>query len=98
MRIIIVAVPIAPALFADEKVDLYTINRIKAEAFQNSKVMENAFYLTDVYGPRLTTSPGDPGRRRVGRPRVATGNGVSLSPAGAPVSRNVPDARPTRLP
>ena len=43
---------------AQEKVDLYTINRIKAEEFQNSKVMENAFYLSDVYGPRLTGSPG----------------------------------------
>jgi len=49
---------LAPLLLAEEKVDLYTINRIKAEAFQNSKVMENAFYLTDVYGPRLTGSPG----------------------------------------
>ncbi len=43
---------------AEEKVDLYTVNRIKAEEFQNSKVMENAFYLSDVYGPRLTGSPG----------------------------------------
>lgn len=34
------------------------VNRIKTEAFQNSHVMENAFYLTDVYGPRLTGSPG----------------------------------------
>lgn len=33
------------------------INRIKKEAFSNSKVMDNAFYLTDVYGPRLTGSP-----------------------------------------
>jgi len=48
----------APLLLAQEKVDLYTINRIKAEEFQNSKVMENAFYLADVYGPRLTGSPG----------------------------------------
>jgi carboxypeptidase Q len=47
-----------PLLCAQEKVDLYTVNRIKAEEFQNSKVMENAFYLTDVYGPRLTGSPG----------------------------------------
>ena len=45
-------------LNAEEHVDLYTINRIKNEAFQNSRVMENAFYLTDVYGPRLTGSPG----------------------------------------
>src|ERR1700733_11780635 len=48
----------APLLLAQEKVDLYPINRIKAEEFQNSKVMENAFYLSDVYGPRLTGSPG----------------------------------------
>jgi len=48
----------APMLCAQEKVDLYTINRIKAEEFQDSKVMENAFYLADVYGPRLTGSPG----------------------------------------
>lgn len=45
-------------LAAEEKVDLYTINRIKVEAFQNSKVMDHAFHLTDVYGPRLTGSPG----------------------------------------
>ncbi|MGA3042962.1 MAG: M20/M25/M40 family metallo-hydrolase [Bryobacteraceae bacterium] len=53
---------LAPFLLAQEpaheKVDLYTVNRIKAEEFQNSKVMENAFYLADVYGPRLTGSPG----------------------------------------
>ncbi len=48
----------APLLLAEEKVDLLTVNRIKAEEFQNSKVMENAFYLADVYGPRLTGSPG----------------------------------------
>src|SRR5512138_1345780 len=47
----------ATLLCAQEKVDLLMINRIKMEAFQNSKVMENAFYLTDVYGPRLTGSP-----------------------------------------
>src|SRR5580693_8943453 len=49
---------LAPLMMAEEKVDLYTVNRIKAEEFQNSKVMENAFYLSDVYGPRLTGSPG----------------------------------------
>ncbi len=30
---------LVPLLPAQEKVDLYTINRIKAEEFQNSKVM-----------------------------------------------------------
>lgn len=44
-------------LFADEKPDLAVVNRIKAEAFENSKVMDHAFYLTDVYGPRLTNTP-----------------------------------------
>lgn len=44
-------------LAAEEKVDLATVNKIKNEAFQNSKVMDTAFYLTDVYGPRLTGSP-----------------------------------------
>jgi carboxypeptidase Q len=46
-----------PAL-AEERVDLDAIHKIKAEAFQNSKVMDHLFYLTDVYGPRLTNSPG----------------------------------------
>jgi hypothetical protein len=58
MRKLVCAFLLAGGLGAQEKVDLYTINRIKNEAFQNSKVMENAFYLTDVYGPRLTGSPG----------------------------------------
>jgi hypothetical protein len=50
-----VAVPIF--LAAEEKVDLLIVNRIKSEAFENSKVMDHMFYLTDVHGPRLTGSP-----------------------------------------
>ena len=46
------------AVAADDKVDLTIVNRIKAEAFQNSQVMDHLFYLSDVYGPRLTNSPG----------------------------------------
>jgi len=45
-------------LLAEERPDLFTINRIKAEAFDESKVMDHMFYLTDVNGPRLTGSPG----------------------------------------
>ena len=42
-----------------EKVDLNTIHRIKEEALgRNSKVMDHAFYLTDVNGPRLQSSKG----------------------------------------
>jgi carboxypeptidase Q len=48
----------ALSAFSEEPVDLTTIHRIKAEALENSKVMEHVFYLTDVNGPRLTNSPG----------------------------------------
>lgn len=44
-------------LLAADTPDLQMVNRIKTEAFRHSKVMENAFFLTDVYGPRLTGSP-----------------------------------------
>jgi carboxypeptidase Q len=42
-----------------EKVDLNVIHRIKQEALgRSSKVMDYAFYLTDVSGPRLQSSKG----------------------------------------
>jgi len=44
-------------VLAEEKVDLSVINRIRSEAFSDSKVMDTMFYLTDVHGPRLTNSP-----------------------------------------
>lgn len=56
MKKALFALFLAPVLWSQEKVDLYVVNRIKAEAFQNSQVMEHAFYLTDVYGPRLAGS------------------------------------------
>jgi hypothetical protein len=46
------------SLLAQESVDLNVVHRIRDEALQNSKVMDHLFYLTDVYGPRLTNSPG----------------------------------------
>jgi carboxypeptidase Q len=39
-----------------DKVDLAVLAQIKTEAYQNSKVMENLFWLADVYGPRVTNS------------------------------------------
>ena len=51
------AVGVPLFLAAEEKVDLTVINRIKSEAFENSKVMDHLFFLTDVHGPRLTGSP-----------------------------------------
>ena len=53
---VLLAVTILAALQAAEPVDLAVIHRIKAEAFDNSKVMDHIFYLTDVNGPRLTNS------------------------------------------
>jgi hypothetical protein len=53
---------LAICLWAQEKperIDLEVAHRIRSEAFgANSKVMDTAFYLSDVYGPRLTGSPG----------------------------------------
>jgi hypothetical protein len=56
-RLSTIVLTCALALSAEEKVDLFTVNRIKNEAFTDSKVMNTMFYLTDVYGPRLTNSP-----------------------------------------
>jgi carboxypeptidase Q len=42
----------------NNKVDPATIDQIKKEGANNSKVMDFAFHLTDVSGPRLTSSPG----------------------------------------
>jgi hypothetical protein len=53
----LVLVCAAPAT-AQQTVDLSVVNRIEFEAFQNGKVMDHLFYLTDVGGPRLTASPG----------------------------------------
>jgi hypothetical protein len=44
------------AVEAQESVDLQAIERIKAEGFERSQVMELMSWLTDVYGPRLTGS------------------------------------------
>jgi carboxypeptidase Q len=46
-----------PTAFAQEKVDLETISRIRYEGFRNSKVMEFASGLMDSIGERLTGSP-----------------------------------------
>ncbi len=40
------------------RVDLHTINLIKNEGFNDSKVMGTLFELTDENGPRLTGSTG----------------------------------------
>src|SRR5690606_21460896 len=42
---------------SSERVDLDIVYRIKDEGLQRSQVMDTAWYLTDVHGPRLTNSP-----------------------------------------
>src|SRR5262245_31557120 len=42
---------------SEEQIDLAAIQRIKEEGFDRSKVMDTAWWLTDMYGPRLTNSP-----------------------------------------
>jgi hypothetical protein len=49
---------LATPLAAQEPVDVATIDRIKAEAMDHSQAMTLMSWLTDVYGPRLTGSPG----------------------------------------
>jgi len=45
-------------LFAQKDGDEAVISKLKEEGMKNSQVMDHAFYLTDVSGPRLTASPG----------------------------------------
>jgi len=55
---ILLALGIPAGLCAEDKADLAIVNRIRAEAFQHSQIMETLFYLTDANGPRLTNSNG----------------------------------------
>ncbi len=57
-RRLLLVLLVATVLPAQERVDLSVVHRIKVEALENSKVMDHVFYLSDVYGPRLTGSPG----------------------------------------
>src|SRR5579872_3196329 len=56
----VTALSLIPASLAQapggDKVDLDALAQIKAEAFQHSQVMENLFWMSEVYGPRVTNS------------------------------------------
>ncbi|HTD99342.1 MAG TPA: M20/M25/M40 family metallo-hydrolase [Mucilaginibacter sp.] len=49
---------IAGNVLAQEAPDAAAVQKIREEGLNHSKVMETAFYLTDVAGPRLAGSPG----------------------------------------
>ena len=52
------AVSLCVAAFAQEKVDLAAVEKIRQHGLDQSKVMDIAYTITDVYGPRLSNSPG----------------------------------------
>ena len=54
--LLLAAMPLA-AQEASEKIDLTVLHDIKSQAFQHSQVMDHLFYISDVYGPRITSSP-----------------------------------------
>jgi hypothetical protein len=49
--------PALAAAGSADRVDLDIVYRIKDEGLQRSQVMDTAWYLTDMHGPRLTNSP-----------------------------------------
>ena len=51
------SVVLSAPIMAQEPVNRDVVDRIRAESFENSRVMDYASYLTDVIGPRLTGSP-----------------------------------------
>src|ERR1700685_4181890 len=56
----VAALFLIPACFAQatggDNVDLDALAQIKTQAFQHSQVMENLFWMSEVYGPRVTNS------------------------------------------
>jgi carboxypeptidase Q len=54
--LLLAAMPLA-AQEGPEKIDLTVLHDIKNQAFQHSQVMDHLFYISDVYGPRITSSP-----------------------------------------
>lgn len=57
-QVVLLALIIYSSAFSQEKLDMEAISKIKQQGLENSKVMDIAFQLTDVAGPRLTNSPG----------------------------------------
>ena len=49
---------VALAEAQSEKIDYATLGRIRDEGLRHSQVMDHISWLSDVYGPRLTGSPG----------------------------------------
>ena len=55
--LLFVCLPITAQDGAPENIDLKVLHEIKSQAFQHSQIMDTLFYISDVYGPRITSSP-----------------------------------------
>ena len=54
----VITVLLASSVSAEEKVHWDVVQQIMEEAFENSQVMENVSWMTDVFGPRNSKSSG----------------------------------------
>src|SRR4030095_17076647 len=60
----------APAVPAQERIDLDMITKIRQEGYKHSQVMDTASELIDRIGPRLNGSPPRKGAHGGARPEV----------------------------
>ncbi|EDM37480.1 peptidase M28 [Pedobacter sp. BAL39] len=58
LTITTLALSLCLTVSAQEKIDASAVQKIRKEGLENSKVMDIAFEITDVAGPRLSNSPG----------------------------------------
>jgi carboxypeptidase Q len=56
--LVLIFIPLFGICQQAEKIDTAMVSRIKAVGQTSSNLMELLSYLTDIYGPRLTNSPG----------------------------------------
>jgi len=56
--IALVCMPLRYAMAQHDEPDMSMMQKIRQEGFNHSQVMDIAFYLTEVSGPRLNNSPG----------------------------------------
>jgi len=57
LLVALVATSSAFAQNSPEPIDLTVLHEIKSQAFYHSQIMDTLFYISDVYGPRITSSP-----------------------------------------
>ena len=55
--IALLLIPSATTQEAGDQVDLDMLAQIKSQAYDHSQVMENLYYISEVYGPRVNNSP-----------------------------------------